>query len=149
MNDTTRPSKAWAYVAVVVGLLLFLAGAASALGYLGLPVLFPGENVLGSQLGEMAAIFLGLVCGALGLVSVLVIPDPRYLLGSMVGVGIAGIASNTAAGWLLERGGTDALYFICGIGSLALGALTGWILPRARPRADELSEIALSNETLP
>ncbi len=68
---------------------------------------------------------------------------------SMVGVGIAGIASNTAAGWLLERGGTDALYFICGIGSLALGALTGWILPRARPRADELSEIALSNETLP
>jgi PPP family 3-phenylpropionic acid transporter len=68
---------------------------------------------------------------------------------SMVGVGIAGIASNTAAGWLLERGGTDAIYFICGIGSLTLGALTGWILPRARQRADELVEIALPSETLP
>jgi maltose/moltooligosaccharide transporter len=30
-----------------------------------------------------------LVCGALGLLSIFVIPDPRYLLGSMVGVGIA------------------------------------------------------------
>jgi maltose/moltooligosaccharide transporter len=30
-----------------------------------------------------------LVCGALGLLSIFVISDPRYLLGSMVGVGIA------------------------------------------------------------
>ena len=30
-----------------------------------------------------------LVCGALGLLSIFVIPDPRWLLGSMVGVGIA------------------------------------------------------------
>ena len=30
-----------------------------------------------------------LLCGALGLVSIFVIPDPRWLLGSMVGVGIA------------------------------------------------------------
>jgi maltose/moltooligosaccharide transporter len=30
-----------------------------------------------------------LACGALGLLSILVLEDPRYLLGSMVGVGIA------------------------------------------------------------
>jgi MFS family permease len=33
---------------------------------------------------------------------------------SMVGMGIAGIASNIAAGWLMDHGGIDAVYLICG-----------------------------------
>ncbi|MFQ5874092.1 MAG: MFS transporter, partial [Dehalococcoidia bacterium] len=48
---------------------------------------------------------------------------------SMVGVGIAGIASNAGAGWLLEHAGPDALYIVGGIGALALGCLVLWILP--------------------
>ncbi len=48
---------------------------------------------------------------------------------SMVSMGVAGIASNIGAGWLVDRGGTDALYLICGIGSLTLGLLGGWMLP--------------------
>jgi PPP family 3-phenylpropionic acid transporter len=49
---------------------------------------------------------------------------------AMVGVGVGGIVSNTASGWLLERGGTDAPFLIGGIGALALGCAVTWILPR-------------------
>ncbi len=48
---------------------------------------------------------------------------------SMVGMGIAGVASNTGAGWLLENAGADAPYIVGGIGSLVLGSLVWWILP--------------------
>jgi PPP family 3-phenylpropionic acid transporter len=68
---------------------------------------------------------------------------------SMVGMGIAGIASNTAAGWLVDRGGTDALYLICGVGSLALGLLTVWFLPARGQLDDKLAEGALPSEALP
>lgn len=67
---------------------------------------------------------------------------------SMVSIGIAGIASNTSAGWLVDRGGTDALYLICGIGSLILGMLSGLILPAAKQHRDELPEAVLPSETL-
>lgn len=55
---------------------------------------------------------------------------------SMVALGIAGISSNTAAGWLVDQGGTDRLYLICGIGSLILALLAGWILPAPNHRGD-------------
>jgi maltose/moltooligosaccharide transporter len=48
-----------------------------------------GIPVLARRTSRKAAHAICLVCGALGLASVFVIPDPRYLLGSMVGVGIA------------------------------------------------------------
>ncbi len=48
---------------------------------------------------------------------------------AMVGMGIAGIASNAGAGWLLETVGADAPYLVSGIGSLALACLVRWILP--------------------
>jgi len=67
---------------------------------------------------------------------------------SMVSVGIAGIVSNAAAGWLVDRGGTDLLYLICGIGSLALGALALWILPAVTHHSEEIPEAALMSETL-
>ena len=59
------PSKFWAYVAVVVGAVLLLLGAGTAIGYLGFPLLALGEDLLASQLGQMAGMFLGLVCGSL------------------------------------------------------------------------------------
>jgi len=51
-------------VAVIVGGLLLLGGAAAVFGYLGLPLFF-GEELLGAQLGQMAGMFLGLGGGAL------------------------------------------------------------------------------------
>jgi len=45
--------------------------------------------VLARRTSRKIAHAICLACGALGLLSVFVIPDPRYLLGSMVGVGIA------------------------------------------------------------
>ena len=66
----------------------------------------------------------------------------------MVSVGVAGIVSNIAAGWLVDRGGTDLLYLICGIGSLTLGALAPWILPAVTSRGEAIPEAALTSETL-
>ena len=45
--------------------------------------------VLARRTSRKVAHAICLVCGALGLLSIIAIPDPRYLLGSMVGVGIA------------------------------------------------------------
>jgi len=45
--------------------------------------------VLARRTSRRIAHAICLVCGALGLMSIFVIPDPRFLLGSMVGVGIA------------------------------------------------------------
>jgi len=67
---------------------------------------------------------------------------------SMVSVGLAGIVSNVAAGWLVDRGGTDLLYLICGIGSLALGALAPWILPATTRHSAEIPEVVMTSETL-
>jgi len=61
----TTPSKFWAYIAVIVGLLLMFSGLAAVIGYFGLPVLLPEDDLLSSELGVIAAIFLGLVCGSL------------------------------------------------------------------------------------
>jgi MFS transporter, PPP family, 3-phenylpropionic acid transporter len=68
---------------------------------------------------------------------------------SMVGAGVAGIASNVAAGWLVDRGGTDTLYLICGLGSLLLGSLTLWLLPASEMRHDKVAPRALPGEVLP
>jgi PPP family 3-phenylpropionic acid transporter len=48
---------------------------------------------------------------------------------AMVGVGVGGIVSNAASGWLLERGGADAPFLVGGLGAIALGAAVGAILP--------------------
>ncbi len=61
----SKPSKFWAYVAVIVGILLMLTGIAAFVGYFGLPIFLPVEDVLSYNLGQIAAIFLGLVCGSL------------------------------------------------------------------------------------
>jgi RsiW-degrading membrane proteinase PrsW (M82 family) len=60
-----KPSKFWAYLAVLVGIMLVLLGLAALIGYLGLPLFLPVDDVLSYNLGQMAAIFLGLVGGSL------------------------------------------------------------------------------------
>jgi maltose/moltooligosaccharide transporter len=48
-----------------------------------------GIPVLARKTSRRWAHAICLVCGALGLLSIFIISDPKYLLGSMVGVGIA------------------------------------------------------------
>jgi PPP family 3-phenylpropionic acid transporter len=67
---------------------------------------------------------------------------------SMVGAGIAGIASNSSAGWLMDQAGIDWLYFMCGLGGLTLGALAWWILPHAQQRSYNVEEIALPGDSI-
>jgi len=61
----TIPSKFWAYIAVIVGLLLMLSGLAAAISFLGLPIFFPADDYLSDELGEIAGMFLGLFVGGL------------------------------------------------------------------------------------
>ncbi len=65
----TRSStdKFWAYVTLIAGGLLLLGGIGAFIGYVGLPFTGPGGNILVSQLGQMAGIFLGLVGGGLAI----------------------------------------------------------------------------------
>lgn len=67
MNPTPSPSKVVAFIAIGVGGLLLLSGCAAAIGYLGLPVFAFGQDILTPQLGQMAAMFLGLICGPLAI----------------------------------------------------------------------------------
>lgn len=60
-----KPSKFWAYIAVIVGILLMLSGIAAAIGYFGLPILLSFEDALTSELGNIAALYLGLLGGGL------------------------------------------------------------------------------------
>ena len=63
----TKPSKFWAYIAVIVGGLLTLAGFAALVGYLGMPIFLPFGDELSYELGQIAAIYLGLFCGPLAI----------------------------------------------------------------------------------
>jgi PPP family 3-phenylpropionic acid transporter len=61
---------------------------------------------------------------------------------SMVSVGIAGILSNTGAGWLIQRAGIDSLYWISGIGCIALGGMVGAVLPSSTALRDRVASPA-------
>jgi PPP family 3-phenylpropionic acid transporter len=67
---------------------------------------------------------------------------------SMVSAGIAGIASNTWAGWLIDRFSVDLLYLICGIGALMLGSLGWWILSGVQRPAAEIRAVPIPGDTI-
>jgi RsiW-degrading membrane proteinase PrsW (M82 family) len=60
-----RTGRLLPMVVVGVGWLLLLAGLGAGVGYLGLPLLAGDEGILAAQLGQMAALFLGLFGGSL------------------------------------------------------------------------------------
>lgn len=66
-KDLKQPSKFWAYIAIIVGALLLFAGIITTVSFLGLPLLRLGDDILGPQLGQIAGMFLGVVCGTLAL----------------------------------------------------------------------------------
>jgi PPP family 3-phenylpropionic acid transporter len=49
---------------------------------------------------------------------------------STIGVGVAGILSNIACGWLLDHVGVSAPYLVGGVGALILGCTARWVLKR-------------------
>jgi len=63
----SKPSKFWAYMAVIAGGFLTLAGFSALVSYLGVPIFFPLEDSLGAELGQIAAVYLGLLCGPLAI----------------------------------------------------------------------------------
>jgi PPP family 3-phenylpropionic acid transporter len=74
----------------------------------------------------------GLMLGAPLYLEAVVPQDLRstaQALLSTVGVGVGGIVSNVAAGWLIDRFGVAAPFLIGGIGAIALGAAAVAILP--------------------
>jgi PPP family 3-phenylpropionic acid transporter len=67
---------------------------------------------------------------------------------SMIGSGLAGILSNLASGWMVDHGGTNTLYLVCGVSSLTLGIVSCLILPKVQRRDDAPAAPALASETL-
>jgi hypothetical protein len=64
-QNPSVPGRGQAVVVVIIGGLLLAGGLAAGIGYLGLPILVFGPNLLGAQLGTMAGIFLGLGFGSI------------------------------------------------------------------------------------
>jgi RsiW-degrading membrane proteinase PrsW (M82 family) len=64
-SNSAKPGKFWPFIALIAGFFLLFSGLLTLIGYLGLPFVLPGEDVLGPQLGQMAGLFLGLICGTL------------------------------------------------------------------------------------
>ena len=62
-----KPSKFWAYIAVITGIFLLLSGITATVGYLGLPNILPIETAFPYELGNIAALYLGLVGGILAI----------------------------------------------------------------------------------
>jgi RsiW-degrading membrane proteinase PrsW (M82 family) len=63
----TKPSKFWAYIAVLTGIFLLLSGIAATVGYLALPLVLPFGDALSYELGNIAALYLGLFGGMLAI----------------------------------------------------------------------------------
>jgi hypothetical protein len=137
----------WIYMLVVEIPLVLASGSGlkrfGARGLLGVGVIAGGMRWLLSALTHDPEL-LSLVQTLHGVTVVgLLMGGPLYLdvvtpeklrstaqaLLSMVGVGIAGIASNLGSGWLLDIAGINALYAATGIASTLLGCLVWWILP--------------------
>jgi PPP family 3-phenylpropionic acid transporter len=66
---------------------------------------------------------------------------------SMVSAGIAGILSNAGAGWLIQRASIDLLYWVSGMGCVALGLTVGVLLPPITVRRDRITAAARTKPT--
>src|SRR6476469_4141747 len=127
-------------VGLVVGGLRWFLSALSSDGALLLAVqALHGVTVVGLNLGS--PLYLDVVAPE-------TLRSTAQSILSMVAAGIAAIASNASAGWLLDHGGVNLLYFLCGAGAIILGASTWWILPRAQGSTRNAEGMALTNDAL-
>lgn len=146
-GDLTTVGQMWIVMLLLEIPLVALSGAGlrrfGARGLLAVGVLAGGVRWLACALSHDLALLYpvqllhgvvvaGLLLGApLYLESI--VPERLRATGqgllATAGVGLGGILSNAACGWLIDRIGIDAAYAIGGAGGLALGAAVTWILP--------------------
>ena len=98
-------------------------------------------SAFADSLGVTAALGLlhGVVVMGLGIGATLyveeAIPGPLRSTGqallATVGIGLGGILSNLASGWLFDHAGARATYLAFGLGATVLGAMVSWALPHA------------------
>jgi len=149
-------SRMWVWMVLLeIPLVLFSGSLLARLGsrrLLGIGVLAGGVRWAGSGFAESLAVTsaLGLLHGVvtvgLGIGASLYVEEaiPERLrstgqaLLATVGIGMGGILSNLACGWLFDHAGARATYLGFGAGALVLGALVSWALPHAtRPESPE------------
>jgi PPP family 3-phenylpropionic acid transporter len=150
-GDLSTVGRMWVVMLLLEIPLVLLSGAGlerlGARGLLGVGVLAGGVRwtvcaasdsfavIYAAQLLH-GVVVTGLLLGA-PLYLEQVVPESLRSTGqgllAMAGVGIGGIASNVASGWLLDHGGPSMLFFICGIGAIGLGAAVARILPAPGP----------------
>jgi len=132
-----KPSKFWAYIAVIVGIFLILSGIAAAIGYFGLPIFFSFDEPLTSELGNIAALYLGLLGGGLAVYhgvgsitnkksSMLKLPSFYIfwvVLGLVLGLGTLIIENNIVVDYLFPP------LFVLGA-ALSTFAVLGWAYRR-------------------
>jgi len=132
-----KPSKFWAYIAVIVGIFLILSGIAAAIGYFGLPILLSFDDALTSELGNIAALYLGLIGGGLAVYhgfgaitnkksSTLKLPSFYIfwvILGLVLGLGTLIIENNIVVDYLFPP------LFVLGA-ALSAFAVLGWAYRR-------------------
>jgi DHA1 family tetracycline resistance protein-like MFS transporter len=85
-----------------------------------------------------AVVVLGLNLGAPLYIDAVVPPQLRSTAQSLLGTiaaGLGGMGSSLLAGWLLDRGGASAPYFVGGAGALCLLLLVPRMLPAMGSRA--------------
>ena len=157
-GDLTTVGQMWVVMLLLEIPLVALSGSGlrrlGARGLLGLGVLTGGVRWLVCAWSRDFAVLypIQLLHGVV--VAGLLLGGPLYLemivperlrstgqgLLSTVGVGLGGILSNAAAGWLIDHLGMDATYAIGGIGGILLGLSVTWILPeppRLNPKSQE------------
>jgi PPP family 3-phenylpropionic acid transporter len=112
--------------------LLALGVVASGLRWSGSA--FVDDSGVASALGVLHGVsVVGLGIGATVYVEEVVSDELRSTgqgLLAAVGIGLGGILSNVACGWLFERLGAQVTYLGCGVGALLLGLATPLVLPK-------------------
>jgi PPP family 3-phenylpropionic acid transporter len=151
-GDLTTVGQMWVVMLVLEIPLVALSGAGlrrlGARGLLGIGVLAGGVRWLVCAWSHDLAVLypIQLLHGVV--VAGLLLGGPLYLemivperlratgqgLLATVGVGLGGILSNAAAGWLIDRIGIDATYAIGGVGGILLGLSVTWVLPEPNPQ---------------
>ncbi|HSQ01314.1 MAG TPA: MFS transporter [Candidatus Dormibacteraeota bacterium] len=151
-GDLTTVGQMWVVMLLLEIPLVALSGAGlrrvGARGLLGVGVLAGGVRWLVCALSHDLAVLypIQLLHGVV--VAGLLLGGPLYLemivperlrstgqgLLATIGVGLGGILSNAACGWLIDHIGIDATYAIGGVGGLGLGCAVAWILPHPDSR---------------
>ena len=154
-GDLTTIGHMWIVMLLLEVPLVALSGAGlrrfGARGLLGVGVLAGGVRWTVCALSHDLAILYpiqllhgvvvtGLLLGA-PLYLELIVPDRLRSTGqgllATVSIGLGGILSNAACGWLIDHIGMDATYAIGGIGGLLLGASIRLVLPEPQMDTDD------------